>query len=277
MISCIMATYGRYEEPLLFVKSLLKQDLSKDLFELIVVDQNEEYALEESILKFAQKINIVYIRSSAKGLSRNRNIGLNASRKKYVCFPDDDCVYYADTLSRALKRLTDTEASIILGRVYDRNNEVPILKKWPEKAKIIKVWRFYGFSTSINIFARRVDIYFNENLGVGTYYGSCEDLDFIYRYLMKYGYALYFPDIEVWHPSPKLRDISREKVESYGLGFGKFCALHRKQLPILFLFGSALCYHTLQGLTQLLCLKTEGAKKRFVAVSSRLSSFFSVD
>ena len=65
------------------------------------------------------------------------------------------------------------------------------------------------------------DIYrFNEKLGVGTYFGSCEDTDIVYKYTRS-SQVIYSPKIEVYHPHPN-QDISVEKVKSYSLGFGGF-------------------------------------------------------
>ena len=91
MISLITATYGRTEEVRTLLGSLARQSY-KD-FEFILVDQNPHFILREMVAEYASRLTIQYIRSEAKGLSLNRNIGLDYSRGEIVAFPDDDCFY----------------------------------------------------------------------------------------------------------------------------------------------------------------------------------------
>lgn len=273
MISCILATYGRYDEPLDFVKSLVSQNLSKDLFELVVVDQNEDFLLFERLQEYVEKININYVRSTVLGLSRNRNIGLLHAKGKYICFPDDDCLYYVDTLASAYERLESTGFSMVLGRIYDRGLGKPIIKNWPTAQKMVGKWSFHGYSSSITIFARRESIVFSEDLGAGTFNGSCEDLDFVYQYVIRFGDVCYFPEIEVWHPEQDISDIQASKVSSYGRGFGKFCSLYKRDFAILSLFSLAVSYHAIQALLQIFLFRPDNSKKRLLAISSRFSAF----
>jgi len=71
-------------------------------------------------------------------------------------------------------------------------------------------------------FRRDVVLDFDENLGVGALYGSCEDADFLYRIINSGAVGIYTPAIEVWHPEPDFSNISLSKVENYAAGFGYF-------------------------------------------------------
>ena len=90
MISLITATYGRTEEVRTFIRFYPARQSYKD-FEFILVDQNPHFILREMVAEYASRLTIQYIRSEAKGLSLNRNIGLDYSRGEIVAFPDDDC------------------------------------------------------------------------------------------------------------------------------------------------------------------------------------------
>lgn len=100
MISLITATYGRTEEVRTLLGSLARQSY-KD-FEFILVDQNPHFILREMVAEYASRLTIQYIRSEAKGLSLNRNIGLDYSRGEIVAFPDDDCFYEEDVLEKVI-------------------------------------------------------------------------------------------------------------------------------------------------------------------------------
>lgn len=73
--SLITATYGRTAEVRMLLESLTRQTY-KD-FELILVDQNPHFELRDLTEEYASRIDIRYVRSEVKGLSYNRNIGLD--------------------------------------------------------------------------------------------------------------------------------------------------------------------------------------------------------
>ena len=92
--SLVLCTLGRKDCVDSFLWSLEKQSYKK--FECIIVDQNETDMLLPIVDKYASKFSVVYIRSSIKGLSKNRNIGVN--RALGNAFPEDDCEYLPNTL-----------------------------------------------------------------------------------------------------------------------------------------------------------------------------------
>jgi hypothetical protein len=64
---------------------------------------------------------------------------------------------------------------------------------------------------------------FDEKMGVGTKYGSCEDADIIYRIIKKTKKnGFYSPLIQLDHPEPNISSMSLSKVYSYASGFGFF-------------------------------------------------------
>jgi hypothetical protein len=111
----------------------------------------------------------------------------------------------------------------VLGRIYDRELGQGIIKKWPKNNKKINLYNYYNFSNSITLFHRHLPgVVFDENMGAGRYYGSAEDVDFLYRLLESKIRADYIASIEVWHPKFKPEEISLSKVRSYARGFGFF-------------------------------------------------------
>ena len=70
-VSLIMPTINVTKELDLFLQSLVQQTYQD--FELIVVDQNPDRRVLDIVMKYEDKIEIKYIRSSQKGLSLNRN------------------------------------------------------------------------------------------------------------------------------------------------------------------------------------------------------------
>ena len=99
-VSLIMPTINVTKELDLFLQSLVQQTYQD--FELIVVDQNPDRRVLDIVMKYEDKIEIKYIRSSQKGLSLNRNKGLIAREGEIIGFPDDDCEYQPDTIEKVV-------------------------------------------------------------------------------------------------------------------------------------------------------------------------------
>jgi len=221
--SLVIATLGIKDELEQLLTSFSNQSYNISDIEVIIVDQNEKNFLNSTLKKF-KNLNVIYIHSDIKGLSFNRNIGLKKATGDIICFPDDDCLYYIDTLSSVVKFFEANQScDVALGRIYDRVDNINIIKTWPVQEKSIFTFNVYFMSSSITIFIRAsVLISFDETLGVGARFGSCEDPDLLYRLLTQGKRIVYTPSIDVWHPTPDESNISLFKVSSYASGFGAF-------------------------------------------------------
>lgn len=273
LFSLVVATYGRSTELGRLLESLTWQEILLNQFEVIIVDQNDTIDLSKIIDEYRALLSIVHIKSSKKGLSFNRNIGIRQSRGKYLCFPDDDCTYYPDTLAKALTNFSSPGVSTVFGAIRDRVRGKNIIRNWPQKKVELTRRNFFFLNSSITIFTKNNKVLFDESLGVGCYFGSCEDADFSYRQI-KQGKAVYYPDIEVWHPEIGLVEFSKEKNISYGLGFGAFCCIHKKDLFIIWIFLAAIGFHLAKGVFAILKFDLEQAGKRKDAVWSRMKGFY---
>lgn len=90
-ISAIICTFNRHEMLLDAIMSIELQDLSEQEFELIIVDNSDDVEARE---RFCDGLHIGcahrYIEEARPGLSRARNIGIEAARAELVAFMDDD-------------------------------------------------------------------------------------------------------------------------------------------------------------------------------------------
>lgn len=220
--SLVVATLGRKKELLEFLYSVEKLDYKLDDIEVIIVDQNNEDFVKNEILNY-KNLFVKYVHSEKKGLSYNRNIGLKIATGDIICFPDDDCTFYKDTLRKVVSVLSDESCDFCIGRIFDRSTNKVIIKKWPSKIISINKFNSYFLNSSITLFIKKDSmLFFNEDLGVGAKYGSCEDADYIYRLLINKSKGKYNPNIEVWHPEPLMNEISLTKVSNYASGFTHF-------------------------------------------------------
>ena len=218
-ISLIVATLGRKKELFEMLSSIRTSYFDLESIEVIIIDQNDKNFIMSEILEF-DGLNVKYIHSELRGLSLNRNIGIRQSCGEIICFPDDDCLFYKDTLSNVVSCFENHNVDFCMGRIYDRENKLDIIKKWPQNRHKVRRFNSYFLNSSITLFVKRKGIIeFDEDLGVGAKYGSCEDADYIYRLLKDGNIGIYSPSIEIWHPSPDFNDIPLEKVENYASGF----------------------------------------------------------
>lgn len=274
IFSLILATYGRSDEIENLFHSLTLQTLDTDTFEIIVVDQNDKIDLSEIISSYSERLTISHIKSSRKGLSLNRNIGLKLAKGNYICFPDDDCTYYPDTLEKALFHLKEKNVTAVFGAILDRDTGEDIIRNWPTKNKKITRHNFFNLYSSITIFTKKNEVQFNEALGVGCYFGSYEDSEYVYNLVRKAGECFYFKDIQVWHPKIGIQHFSKEKNISYGLGFGAFCSIHKFDIFIMRLFFMALAYHLSFAVFSVFKGDFLSANKRINSFTSRIKGFF---
>lgn len=271
--SLVLATYGRLDEVRDFFDSIVNSDYNLSKVEIIVVDQNDSINLDQIIKSYNDKVNIKHIKSQVKGLSKNRNIGINISSGEYIAFPDDDCKYMKDTLKIVDEHFEkNKDLYAIMGRIIDENGD-DCIRKWSESEEIINKYNFYTKLSSITLFKRNTKPkqLFNERLGVGEYFGSNEDADIVYKAINRKKIIKYFPDIVLHHPkSPEIKDIN--KVYSYGLGFGALCK-ENISLNIIILFFKVIIYHILKLGISIITLNKIDVKLRYKYVQSRIHGF----
>ncbi len=221
--SLITATLGRRDELVVLFESLTAQSF-KD-FELILVDQNTDGRLDEIVATFSGKFNLIHIKSSVKGLSHNRNIGLEIAQGDIVAFPDDDCYYSNDVLSKvdeSFKQHKNLKLRLI--KIGD-----PVSRQiyMYGKNDLVKRSELMRFAISFNIFLpRNCAMRFDTRLGCGAPYGSGEESDFLWENLNHDDHGI-FVNSAVYHPNgtASYRDCS--KLYSYGLGWG---AIYKKEI-----------------------------------------------
>jgi glycosyltransferase involved in cell wall biosynthesis len=274
VISLIVATLGRCDEFEVLLSSLARQTLDARRFEVIVVDQNDSVDLAPIISQYSSRLTLRHVKSSIRGISRNRNIGLHLAQGKIVAFPDDDCTYYPDTLETVLRCFQGNEnISIFMGAIYDRLTDTCVIRCWPRTPCFVTRRNFFLLTSSISIFSKRTDLRFDERLGAGARFGSNEDADYVLRALSSGGIVRYEPSIEVWHPAQPMVLISTDKIYAYGLGFGALVAKDFS-VALAILFLKSCSYHLVTAAKALCCRDARTAKARLTAMYSRLLGIF---
>lgn len=223
MISLITATLGRTHEVKDLLVSLDKQSYRD--FEIIIVDQNEHHEIEDMVSSFPG-LNLVYIRSSRKGLSLNRNIGLSYAKGEIIGFPDDDCFYDDNLLEKVNKRFLDKGDSckMVAVQAKDLSSDFIFIKTNEESISRIALSKK---CISFNLFMRRKEgMRFDELLGVGAYFGSGEETDFLWENITNGDECVFTFDTFVHHPH-NTAPVDNNRAYKYGLGMG---AIYKKEV-----------------------------------------------
>jgi len=267
--SLIMATLGRDKEIISFLEVLLKQTYK--YFELLIIDQNEDNRVLNIYNNYKEKLDIKYFHNDVKGLSVNRNIGLKNTSGEIIAFPDDDCIYESDTLEKAAAFFNENQNySFYICNTRDIRGEGSVLKT-KKNNEDISIFNFTNSGISFTIFVRNSafkTFNFDENLGLGTLFGSGEESDLILFLLKNNNKGRYIAGNYIYHP---VKSETAEKAFEYGKGFG---AIYKKAvfyynfiilLPIYFL-------RILKCFINIILYNNK--KVRYASFNGRLQGFF---
>lgn len=90
-ISVIIPSYNRPDSLVVCLQALTLQNLSRDRFEVIVVNDGGCFDAEGLREQFGQRLNLVLLEQENQGPASARNHGLASARGRFVAFTDDDC------------------------------------------------------------------------------------------------------------------------------------------------------------------------------------------
>lgn len=266
-ISVVICTYNRSAYIRDAMESLNLQILSKDQFEVIVVNNNSTDDTEQICQQYIAShpgLSLIYLNESKQGASFARNTGASLARSPLLCFMDDDAIADADYLQRIITFFEEhPNAGGLGGRIIPRY--IPEEPKWMSHFVSSLVGHFH-YSESVTEFAaqkyplesnmiiRKLDFDqikgFNTSLpGVmGTLRIGGEGKDFFFR-LKELGRTIYYdPNIRVQHvvETSKLTKEYLYRVAS-GIGRGERVrmkekggfAFWKKVLEYLFKLGAS--------------------------------------
>jgi glycosyltransferase involved in cell wall biosynthesis len=231
-LSIIIPTLGRTRE----FKDLLHsidETIPKDItYEILIIDQNFSDLLDSIVADFQHLSNVRHYKVSFRGLSKAKNFGISHSQGEILCFPDDDCRFLPNTIQKAIKILIENDFDMISGKTIDEkgNDSIVVYKK--ESALLTKT-DFEGKFTEAAIFTYKLVIekyLFDENLGVGTFWGCGEGWDLIMRMFEDNKRIYYVPDLLFYHPQGvvnKTGDAAIKRAFSYSCGFSAVCKKHK--------------------------------------------------
>ena len=102
LVSVVIPTHNRKEKLERLIRSILESDYPKDKLEIIVVDDASTDGTHEHIKRLFPQVKIIR-NDEEKLLAESRNIGIRASKGKYIFIIDDDNVVDRNTIKELVE------------------------------------------------------------------------------------------------------------------------------------------------------------------------------
>ena len=239
IISIIICTYNREKFLLDCLQSLIDQQASRLLYEIVIVNNNSTDSTKIICTEFVSNnpdYQIKYFEEIKQGLSFARNRGIKESKGKYVSFIDDDAIAFPDFISNAVNFISSFPKALAFGGKVIAKYEMakPVWENPISKRMITghydlgeSLFRYKNsrkYPVGSNMFIKRS--YFQSNKAFDPDFGRTnidlnagEEKELFVR-IYSQGYSVYYtPDIRVFHQVDAFRlETGYIKRLSYGVG-----------------------------------------------------------
>ena len=144
--SVVVATYNRASLLKKTLKSLARQDIPKNEYEVLVINDGSTDETEEIITAFKNThpdLNLIYLTQENRGVAAARNLGTGHAKGHVVFFTDDDCVVPPDwisTLAKAYERHPEVAGAGGWYQYPEEKNE----KSWFVNYTMHSLYKMYG-------------------------------------------------------------------------------------------------------------------------------------
>jgi GT2 family glycosyltransferase len=116
LISVVVSTRNRGASLARTVRGILANDPPQ--MEVIVVDQSDDEQTATALGPLLDDGRVRLVRTSTRGLSLGRNLGIRHARSEFIALTDDDCDVAADWLQAIRKALAaDSRIGLVFGNV----------------------------------------------------------------------------------------------------------------------------------------------------------------
>lgn len=230
--SLVIPTRNRPDILIGTVESILEGDELPS--ELVVVDQSDVPDTRMIGMTSRRSCRIRYHPSTAVGLSRARNEGIERASFDHLVFTDDDVTVASDWFGTIVRALLEAgRGSLVTGQVFPgesgRGGFVPSTKVDDTPAVYegrIGEDVIYPHNMAVHRSVFDVVGLFDPRLGAGTRFGGAEDNDFCFR-LLEAGFRIhYVPEARIWHRAWRKDEDYVPLRWSYGRGQGGYYAKH---------------------------------------------------
>jgi GT2 family glycosyltransferase len=215
-VSVVVATRDRPRRLQALIDSLRSQDLNRDAFEVIVVDDGSAPETQELLRGqgVADGMSLRVIRHDrSAGPANSRNEGWRAANAPLIAFTDDDCVADPRWLSAGVAAAAQAPGAIVQGATRPREAELPGAGPFH---RTLTAGGPGPYFETCNIFYPRALLDRLGGFDGASYSGACgEDTDLGWRALEDGAGAVYCEEARIEHavddigPLGKLRTAAR--------------------------------------------------------------------
>ena len=223
--SIIIPTYARPEQLETCLRALQCLDYPPDRFEVIVVDDGGEEALDAKVGPFCTRFSLTLLRQPHAGPATARNTGAAHARGQFFVFTDDDCAPATDWLRTLAVRVAATPGAAVAGQTV---NALPNNLYAAASQFFVSFWM-----TLLNANPNHSEFWITSNLAVpadtfralGGFeptlpFAGGEDWELCLRWLAK-GYRIcYAPEVVVYHAH--LLNLHKFWLQHFHYGRGRF-------------------------------------------------------
>ncbi len=118
-ISIAVCTYNRTDVLPKCLESLANQTADKELFEVLIINNNSTDNTKEISSEFCEKhSNFRYVFEKKQGLSHARNRAIEEAKGKYLAYIDDDAIADKEWVKSILDCFNQTDADVVGGPVF---------------------------------------------------------------------------------------------------------------------------------------------------------------
>lgn len=115
----IVATYNRPERLKRMLQALAGQDLPRDDFEVVVVDDGSPQSVAPIVAAFAGSLNVTFHRQPNAGPAAGRNAAIALARSPFIVMLDDDCEPAPSWLSILVETLEAHPTAMVGGHTVN--------------------------------------------------------------------------------------------------------------------------------------------------------------
>ncbi len=227
IFSVIVPTYRRPAQLVACLEALAGLDYSHDLFEVVVVEDEEHTEREAIIAPFRRRLDLTFLNQPHAGPAAARNTGARRARGQFLAFTDDDCRPDSDWLDGLARHMMTAPDTAVGGRTL---NLLPTnVFSVASQMLVDYLYRVYNadssqaqFLTSNNI-ALPADR-FRALGGFNTAYheAAAEDRDLCHRWRGQGYRMIYDEQIVVYHVHPLTFRTFWKQQFAYGRGAYQF-------------------------------------------------------
>lgn len=202
-VSVIIPAYNAQETIKALLDVLLDQDLSKNEFEIIVVDDGSTDKTGFRVKKYP----VVYFKQKNKGAGAARNLGAKKAKGEILVFVDSDCLVPDNWLKNHYQKQQNKDFSIIGGGVKKPKEGnylawTDYFSSWHNAHEDLEKHK-PEYVPSLNLSVKKKD--FEKIGGFWEKKLTGEDVDFCFRARKTGVKILFIPSLAVWHQTPTLK------------------------------------------------------------------------